>query len=340
MPIPEEYSKNRPGSELRCWTDEARAELKPKKLHEVVRTLAMERAVAHSKQLVSMKPAEGFEWERKEWAKRLGNVEPFANPKVEVGKTGEVPGGTLARFTLEMEPGIVVPLILITPKDAKGKTPVVVMVAQGGKAGFLKERGEVIEAFLKAGTAVCLPDVRGTGETRAGASAERTGSRTSVSQTNLILGQTVIGSQLRDLRTVIRWLQKRDGIDAKKVGVWGDSFAKTNPADAKFALPLDAEHSLSYAEPGGSELAGFAAMYEDGIAVMYSRGALGSPFESAYVYYPHDAIVPGMYASGGRYTRNHAEKIESFVDCHNRPIGDKPMSLPDAAKWAIDNLKK
>ena len=49
MPIPEEYSKNRPGSDLRCWTDEAVKELKPKKLHEVVGELADERAEAWTK---------------------------------------------------------------------------------------------------------------------------------------------------------------------------------------------------------------------------------------------------------------------------------------------------
>ena len=61
--------------------------------------------------------------------------------------------------------------MLLTPKDAKGKLPIVVMVAQAGKAGFLKERSDAIEAFLKAGIAVCLVDVRGTGETKPGSSA-------------------------------------------------------------------------------------------------------------------------------------------------------------------------
>src|SRR5262249_32051243 len=131
----------------------------------------------------------------------LGDIEPFAKPKVIEGKAEDVPGGSLKRFALEMEPGIVVPVLLLTPKDAKGKMPIVVMVAQGGKAAFLKERGEVLEALLEAGVAVCLVDVRGTGETSPGASPGRGSSRTSVSQTNLILGQPVLGAQLRDLRT-------------------------------------------------------------------------------------------------------------------------------------------
>src|SRR5207253_8514504 len=122
-----------------CWTDEAKRELKPKKLHEVLDKLAGERDVARRKRLAAMGAVEQREWRRKEWAKLLGNVEPVADPKLMEGKTEDVPVGKLARFALEVEPGIVVPFLLITPKDAKGKSPAVVMVAQAGKAAFLKE---------------------------------------------------------------------------------------------------------------------------------------------------------------------------------------------------------
>ena len=50
MPIPEEYSKRRPAEDLLCWTEEATKELKPKKLHEVVREIAGERALAELEQ--------------------------------------------------------------------------------------------------------------------------------------------------------------------------------------------------------------------------------------------------------------------------------------------------
>ena len=56
---------------------------------------------------------------RDKWSKLLGDVEPPANPKLIEGKTEEVPGGTLARFALEVEPGMSVLFLLITPKDAK-----------------------------------------------------------------------------------------------------------------------------------------------------------------------------------------------------------------------------
>jgi cephalosporin-C deacetylase-like acetyl esterase len=349
MAIPEEYSKRRTSDELLCWTEAAKTELQPHRFHEVVGKLAETRVTEWMMKSDGLKPEAAFLKERDQWSKMLGDITPFANPKQIEGTVEAVPGGTLARFALEMEPGIVVSLLLITPKDAKGKTPVVVMVSQHGKAAFLTERGDVIEAFLKAGVAVCLPDVRGTGETRAGTSAERGSTRTSVSQTNLILGQPVLGSQLRDLRTVIRWLQARDTIDGKSIAMWGDSFAKTNADDAKFAIPHNIANPNTISEPNGGALAGLAGVYEKDIAVVYTRGQLVTLpfafFRSPYVYYPHDAIVPGVSATGGWLASARALKREAIVDSHNHdwnfPKNKPPaFTLPEAAKWVLEKLKQ
>ena len=98
---------------------------------------------------------------RQAWEKLLGSVEPPANPQLIEGKAEEIAGAKVQRFAFEVERGIVVPFLLLTPKDAKPRKPVIVMVAQGGKTEFLKERSDVIETFLKAGFVVCLVDVRG-----------------------------------------------------------------------------------------------------------------------------------------------------------------------------------
>jgi cephalosporin-C deacetylase-like acetyl esterase len=336
MPVPEEYSKPRPGAELKCWTDEARAELKPKKLHEVAGALARERAKAWSaeKEIPEHLAA---------WAKLLGDIEPAKDPKVIEGKADEVPGGKLTRFAFEVEPGIVVPLVLISPNGAKGKTPVVVMVAQGGKAAFLKERADAIAAFLKAGVAVCLPDVRGTGETRAGTSADRGSTRTSVSQTNLILGQPVLGAQLRDLRTVIRWLTDRKDIDHVNVALCGDSFAPVNAASTKFAVPLDVTSPNAISEPNGDALASLASAFElNNVRCLYTRGQLHAQklFDSPYVYYPHEAIVPGVSAAGGWFYRARNEKFDARTDGLNRAASDNALSPVQAAEWVLGTFRR
>lgn len=333
LPIPEEYSKNCPAADLRCWTDEARENLRPKTLAEVVAELAAERRAAAA--AGDAKAA---------WAKRLGNVEPVANPQAVELKTEDLPGGVLARYMLETDPGITVPVFLFAPKEVTGSSPAVVMVASGGKAAFLKERGDAITSFLADGVWACLVDLRGTGETRPGTSADRASSRTSVSQVNLILGQPVLGSQLRDLRTVIRWLQTREGIDGNRLAVWGDSFAKVNAPEVRLAVPHDLDPP-PVSEPGGANLALLAALFENGIAAVYARGGIdpadtltGSP----YLYLPHDAVVPGpvqVWALAPVVGKTRPVAYEAAVDAQNRPRGGRPMSVADAAKWVSGKLR-
>jgi cephalosporin-C deacetylase-like acetyl esterase len=341
MPIPEEYSKRRPAEELICWTDEARTQLNSKPLNNIVGKLAEDR---HTDLMVNVAINIGPPmrwWWQMYWDKTLVEVKPVAQSKVAEGKAEEVPGGTLARFALETDPGITVPVFVITPKDMKGKLPAVVMLASAGKAAFLKERGDAISAFLKAGVAVCLVDVRGTGETRPGSSADRGSSRTSISQTNLILGQPVLGAQLRDLRTAIRWLAARDGIDGKKLAMWGDSFAKVNAPDMKIAVPLDVD-GPAVSEPGGANLAVLAGLFEDGVVAVYARGGL-DPKETItkgpYFYIPHDSVIPGLLPIASLVDRFAKMVYEGTVDAQNRATGDKPMAPAKAAEWLIERFK-
>ncbi|MCI0705629.1 MAG: hypothetical protein L0241_31605, partial [Planctomycetia bacterium] len=345
MPIPTEYSKRRPTEDLMCWTDKAKKDFKPKLIGEVlgIETLDTRRA---SLDWLNLKPEEQLALRRKEWAKVLGNIEPVADPKLIEGKGEDIAGGKLQRLALEMESGIVVPFLLLTPKNAKEKAPVVVMVAQGGKAGFLKERGKEIEGFLKAGVVVCLVDVRGTGETAAGTSAERGSTRTSISQTNLILGQPVVGSQLRDLRTVIRWLRARKDIDGKKLALWGDSFAKVNPDTARFVVPLDAPELPHYAEPGGPLLVSLAELYEGPVTMAYAQGRYyGDLWNSPYLYLPHETIVPRSgilsWLPGG------AGISEKYVDSWNsRFVGFELLGFQEPpfprgiVEWIADQLNE
>ena len=277
----------------------------------------MKRVAAMRDRLSALRPAERPAVLRKEWAARLGDVDPRPAPAVIEGRSEPIPGGKLSRFALETEPGITVPLLLLKPASP-GPRPVVVMVAQPGRAGFLKQRAEVIDAFLKAGVAVCLLDVRGTGATQPGASPERTGSRTSLSQTEQILGRTVLGNQLRDLRTVLAWLRTQHGFDAGRVVVWGESFVEPFVNVSPRRVPLDLDQP-KHAEPGAPTLALLAGLFEPTLSgVVARRGLLanaevvpgGDVFDLApvvgraqgddkpFVLIPHEAVVPGGVAAG------------------------------------------
>src|SRR4030095_6368292 len=140
--------------------------------------------------------AQRVRWLRNKWQSLLGNIVPDGKPGlVSIVQTNE-PGSSLRseRVLLETEPDVVVPLLILNDRRSKKPKPVVIGLAQAGKAGFLTHRVELIAELLKGDVAICLPDVRGTGETRLGLARGRTSEDTSLSSSELMLGKTILGA--------------------------------------------------------------------------------------------------------------------------------------------------
>jgi len=154
----------------------------------------------------------------------LGDVEVASQPVVRKHERDNRSGVNVERIQIGTEPGIIVPVLLLVPKINSPRRAVVA-VAQSGKQSFLRHRSQQIADLLQAGAAVCLLDLRGTGETDPGDDRGRRSAATSFSSSELMLGQTLVGARLRDLRQVIRFLRKRDDMDSSSVVVWGDSFS-------------------------------------------------------------------------------------------------------------------
>ena len=234
-------------------------------------------------------------------------MEPVADPKVRRLEKETTEHATVERIVLEVERGVVVPVLLLVPPPGPGaRPPVVLGLSQEGKQAFLGRRSEPIAEWLEGGAAVCLVDVRGTGETRPRDGSRRhNGASAAISEAEWMLGQTLVGSRLRDVRSVLRYLRTRADLDAGRVALWGDSFAPANPAGQALAVPLDADPFPHQAEPLGGLLALFTALFEDDVRAVYVRGGL-TGFESLlqgpFYYVPHDALIPGA-PDGGRPVR-------------------------------------
>ncbi|MGH7170873.1 MAG: alpha/beta hydrolase, partial [Gemmataceae bacterium] len=330
MPIPPEYSKRRTADELHCLTPEALKAFHPRPLHELVAEIGARRAAAALRRRAHLGPEQQRKQLRQDWARLLGDVKPKADPKIREQKRQRLGSLTVERLALEVEPGIVVPLVLLLPPSKPGKRPPVVLgLAQSGKQGFLKHRSEAIAELLADGAAVCLLDVRGTGETRpTGDSRRHTGSSTNLSATEALLGQTLLGSRLRDVRSALRYLRGRDDLDVRRLALWGDSFAPVNPKDRNLAVPLEVTPFPDFAEPLGGLLALFAALFEDGVRAVHVRGGLASYdalLHSPFCYVPHDALVPGALTAGdlGDVAAALAPRplrLEGLVDGLNREV--------------------
>jgi hypothetical protein len=330
--IPEpakEARERRPADDLLCLTPEVAAVVKPRPLHELAAELGGERAAAARQRLAELAQEARRQRLRREWARLLGEVEPGVEPKPAGRSSEKVGAATVERIALEVEPGITVPLLLLLPpREEKAKLPVVVGLAQEGKKGFLKDRADVLAALLDGGAAVCLPDLRGTGETRPSASQGRSSADTAISATELMLGQTLVGARLRDLRSVLRYLRGRAEVDAGRVALWGDAFAPVNLKDRRLDVPLDAEQLPDQAEPLGGLLALLGALFEDGVRAVAVRGGLAgyqSVLESPFCYVPHDVIVPGVLTAGDLCDVAGALaprplRLEGLVDGRNRAV--------------------
>jgi dienelactone hydrolase len=328
IPEPEkEFQGRRPAAELMCM----RPELQP----GTVCGLAAERA----RRDPTLPPT---------WERLLGDTRPAGDPKLVSQESRNIEEIRTERIVLEVEPGIVVPLILLLPARGTGqKIAAAVAIAQGGKKGFLKQRSSDLAALLKGGVGLCLPDLRGTGETRPGDSRGRGSESTSIAATELMLGRTLLGLRIRDLRSVLQYLRSRPELDPKRLALWGDSFAPPNPPDRRVEVPLDADAQPALAEPLGGLSALFGALLEKEVRAVYARGGLvsyRSILDSPFLAVPYDAILPGVLRNGDLPEAAAAiaprpSKLEDLVDGLNRRAKGQAASPAGPSSWLLEQLK-
>jgi dienelactone hydrolase len=285
----------RPVPELSVFTPGVAADLHARTLHEVAHAQGQDQLRSIRSELAKLTPAERREWFAKHWAEKLGNIEPTAHPQATVQWTKQLAAARVEAISLAVEPGIVVPILLLhslAPRHTQA--PVVVAVAEGGKDLFLARRSEQINALLRGGVSVCLVDVRGTGETGPWSDAN----------TVLTLGETVLGERLRDLRTVLAYLGTQADIDSHHVGLWGDSLSPTNPEhlivdETRFwRIGPQVEHD---AQPLGGMLALLGCLYDQNVQTVAIQGGLVSylsVLNDAFAHVPQDVIVPGILEAG------------------------------------------
>ena len=134
----------------------------------------------------------------------LGAIDPVASPLTQTTRQQTISGSVVEAVAVHVEDGIQVPLLVLKPANSSGRLPLVVAVAQGGKRGFLFYRSAEIAHLLASRTVVCLPDLRGIGETSPDQDA--TGR---AAQLEMALGGSLVGARLKDLRTVLAYLRAR-----------------------------------------------------------------------------------------------------------------------------------
>lgn len=334
MPAPEEeYQHRLEPEQLSCMTPEVEKKFQPKMVHQLAADLGSKRAADYGASLAKLAPADRRKKLREGWARLLGDVEPEATPAVKSAEKRSVGKISVEKIVLQVEERIVVPVLLLSPGEKH--MPVVVALAQQGKEHLLKERAEEVARLLEAGVGVCLPDVRGSGETRPGDEHgwhSEGNPSTRISSTELMLGQTLLGSELRDLRSVLSYLRERADVDASRIGLWGDSLASVNPENFEDP-PLRTDNPPSQSEPMGALLTLLGALFEEDVkALVARRGLVGfaSVLSAPFCYIPHDIIVPGALEVGDVCDLAGALaprplRLEGLVDGRNRIATEKEL---------------
>jgi hypothetical protein len=336
IPSPKkEYSKRVAIADLLCLTPEATKDLQPQPLHVLASRLASDRLTAARNELARLEASQRREQLRRDWARLLGDVAPGSDPVVRGTPEREERGQVLVeRVHLTAEPGIVVPVLLLLPAVKNQRVPVVVAVAQEGKQEFLRQRSKPIADLLAARVAVCLLDVRGTGETAPGEGRNRTSAATSIAATELMRGQSLLGGRLRDLRSVLRHLRQRPDVEGRRIALWGESFAPVNPAGQELNVPHNAAQRPAQSEPLGGLLALLGALFEADVRAIYVHGGLSdyqSALEGPFCYLPYDVVVPEVLTRGdlpdlAAALAPRPLRLEGLVDGRNRAVKSEVLA--------------
>ncbi len=319
MPVPSsEYHSVKPDGDLMAITPQIAADRRPKTTAELASTLAQARlknARANPAML------------RATLAAKLGDIEPGQNPAASVVSSKLVSRFLMEAIRIEVEPDVTLPVILFTSRGA-AQSPAVVAFAQEGKRGFLANRAPEILNLLERGFAVCLADVRYTGELAP--NAPRGPAGMSMAATELMLGNTLLGARLKDARTILGYLSRRPDINPKRIALWGDSFGPVNPREMIFDKSLNQPGGpeIPQAEPLGSLLVLLTALYEPDVAAAATRRGLASflsLLDDRFQYSPLDVIVPGILEAGDLPDAVAAIAprpvlIQASVDGRNRPL--------------------
>jgi hypothetical protein len=296
--------------------------------------------------LAKLPPDARAGWLKKALAAKLGDATPYSNVRALSHWRRQRSRSSVEGISLEMDAGITVPVLLLHPvKSANPRRPVVVVVSQDGKDRILAQRAYEIEALLGAGVAVCLPDVRGTGETSADARRGPSSAEVRLAATELMLGGTLLGARLKDLRSVLAYLRTRDDIDRQQIALWGDSSAPPNAAHLapdeapNWQVGPEIQHQ---GEPLGGLLAILGGLFDENVRAVVAYGSLASYvsiLEDPFVYVSKSAIVPGIVEAGDisdmvAVLAPRPVLLERMVDGRNRLQG-APAKETDIASWLL-----
>jgi dienelactone hydrolase len=345
----QELTRRRPLADLLSLPPAVSMELKRTAMHEFAFQMGKEQLGAARRRRSALTPRQRIEALRNELKPVLGDIEPAVSPQAESLWKRQLSSAEVEAISLRVEDGIQVPALLIKP-SASEKPPVVVAVAQGGKDRFLSNRREEIATLTRAGIAICLPDLRASGETAPSVERGDGGPFYDLAEKEFDLGRSLLGSRLKDLRTVLVYLRSRTDVDATRLALWGDSFAAFNPENLWLdELEFEGGPQIQQpVEPMGAHVALLAALFDDGVRAVVARGGLAGyllVLENPFTYIPIEDVLLGVLKAGdiADVAATLAPKpllLEGFVNGRNILLDESGLEhILEPARQAYRNAR-
>ena len=172
----DEYSNRRDSDDLACWTKQARTELQPTGVVELVSAHGRKRATAARQKLEKLNADDRREHLRRQWSELLGDIQLKSQPTVKLTSGEAAPGKPqIERIVLEVESDVVVPLLLIS-NGKQTKAPVIVGPGTGRQGRIPEEsrrrRGwNLLSRERSCVSPTCAEPARQRQEHRAGGAA-------------------------------------------------------------------------------------------------------------------------------------------------------------------------
>jgi dienelactone hydrolase len=297
IPVPEqEVTELVTKEKLECLTRETHKVFSMRLVHEVTQEIYQKHLTTVRRMRDVQESHAPVVQLQQELTEALGPMTPFTSYRVQSQHQGFGPS---EHVVLEVEENLFVRLQLLWPSGLDNtQPPVVIGFAQEGNLRLRRERRPLIQSLLGQKIAVCLTELRGIGDGRHGELYRgRLSPSAGVAATSLMLGESLLCSRVRDLRTVMAYLRNREDVDQERIGLWGDSLAATNRVGNDLAVPLDATPHPARGEPLGGVATLLATLYEPHIRAMYMHGGLMSYaalLDEPFVFQPADSIIRGL----------------------------------------------
>jgi dienelactone hydrolase len=333
IPVPEQEVTELVNKEkLECLTMETCKAFSMSPVHQVTQRISHKQRTTIRRMRESQEPNTRAVQLQQELVEVLGPMTPFTSYRVRSKRQGF---GQSEYVGLEVEENNFVRLQLFWPSGlGNTKPPVVIGFAQEGNLHLRRERRLLIHSLLGQRVVVCLTELRGIGDGRHGELYRgRISPSAGVAATSLMLGESLLGSRVRDLRTVMAYLRNREDVDQRRIGLWGDSLAATNAVGNELSVPLDATPYPERGEPLGGVAALFTALYEPHIQAVYVHGGLmsyGALLNEPFVYQPADSIIRGLLKIAdlpdiAAALAPRPLRMEGLVDGCNRQVSRKQV---------------